>query len=359
MFVKIDVRKLLSATILPAILLSSSYFFIPQLTKPLPEVLQIILPYLSFFVFIIGMVLSWVFHHSREFNLFLLFSIIYIALNKYIWTTGLKVDFQMTYLLLVTLIPVNYLLNYLLKERGILNRYGIRRIILLAVQLYCIAWLLENPYSPIKDFLTISLFKYSVFKITAISQPILIFIVITGLFILVRLLQTSSTLIAGILSSLIAITTAVHFYQQPQLATLFILLAGILLILSIIINAYSLAYLDELTNLPSRRALAQNITTLGKHYSIAMVDVDHFKKFNDKYGHDIGDQVLKKLARQLRLVRGGKAFRYGGEEFTVLFPNKNIHEAHLSCNDLCKSVEKSPFMLRDKKRPKTKEQDST
>ncbi|MDH5369229.1 MAG: hypothetical protein OEW99_04345, partial [Gammaproteobacteria bacterium] len=219
---KIDVRKLLSATILPAILLSSSYFFIPQLTKPLPEVLQIILPYLSFFVFIIGMVLSWVFHHSREFNLFLLFSIIYIALNKYIWTTGLKVDFQMTYLLLVALIPVNYLLNYLLKERGILNRYGIRRIILLAVQLYCIAWLLENPYSPIKDFLTISLFKYSVFKITAISQPILIFIVITGLFILVRLLQTSSTLIAGILSSLIAITTAVHFYQQPQLATLFI-----------------------------------------------------------------------------------------------------------------------------------------
>jgi diguanylate cyclase (GGDEF)-like protein len=357
--VKIDLRKLLSATILPAILLSCSYFFIPQLTKPLPEVLQVILPYLPFFVFIIGMGLSWIFHHSREFNLFLLFSIIYIALNKYIWTTGLKVDFQLTYLLLVSLIPINYLLNFVLKERGILNQYGIRRIILLAVQLYCIAWLLEHPYQPIKDFLTFSLFKYSVFKLTAISQPILFVIIITGLVILVRLLQTSSTLFAGILSSLIAITTAVHFYQQPQLATLFIILAGLLLIISIIINAYSLAYLDELTNLPSRRALAQNITTLGKHFSIAMVDVDHFKKFNDKYGHDIGDQVLKKLASQLRQVRGGKAFRYGGEEFTVIFPNKNLHEAHLSCSELCKSVENSPFMLRDKKRPKAKQQDST
>ena len=359
MFVKLDLRKLLSVTILPVSLLLCSYFFIPQLTKPLPEVLQIILPYLPFIVFIIGMGLSWIFHHCREFNLFLLFSIIYIVLNKYIWTTGLKVDFQLTYLLIVLLIPINYLLNFLLKERGILNRYGIRRFIFLAIQLYCIVWLLEHPYSPLKDFLTLSLFKYSAFKLTAISQPILIFIIITGLIILVRLLQTSSSLIAGILSSLIAITTAVHFYQQPQLATLFTLLAGLLLITSIIINAYSLAYLDELTNLPSRRALAQNITMLGKNYTIAMVDVDHFKKFNDKYGHDIGDQVLKKLASQLRQVRGGKAFRYGGEEFTILFPNKNIHEAELLCAKLCKSVENSPFMLRGKKRPKSKQQDKT
>ena len=84
-----------------------------------------------------------------------------------------------------------------------------------------------------------------------------------------------------------------------------------------------------------------------------MVDVDHFKKFNDKYGHDIGDQVLKKLASQLRQVRGGKAFRYGGEEFTVLFPNKSLNEAKLFCDELCKKVESSPFMLRNKKRPKT------
>lgn len=355
----IDYRKLFNATIIPIILLSLSYFFIPQLTKPLSEIFQTILPYLPFIVFFIGMGLSWIFHHSREFNLFLLFSIIYIVLNKYIWTEGLKVDFQLTYLLLVSLIPINYLLNFLLRERGILNRYGVRRFILLAIQLYCIAWVLEHPYPPLKDWITFVFFKYSIFKLTAISQPVLIAIIFTGTAIFVRLLHTPSTLTAGILSSLIAITTAVHFYLQPQLATLFIILAGLLIIISITINSYSLAYLDELTNLPSRRALAQNISTLGKYYSIAMVDVDHFKKFNDKYGHDIGDQVLKKLASQLRQVRGGKAFRYGGEEFTVLFPNKNLNEAELFCNELCKNVENSPFMLRDKKRPKAKQQDQS
>ena len=244
-----------------------------------------------------------------------------------------------------------------MKERGILNQYGIRRFIILAAQLYLIVWLLEHPYPALKEAITISYFKYSVLKITSISQPLLLAIAITGVIILVRLIQTASILVSGIFSSFIAITIAVHFYQQPQLATLFILLAGLLILISIIINAYSLAYLDELTNLPSRRALVQSISTLGKNYSIAMVDVDHFKKFNDKYGHDIGDQVLKKLASQLRKVRGGKAFRYGGEEFTVLFPNKNLSEARLFCDELCKNVENSPFMLRNKNRPKTKQEE--
>lgn len=354
----LDIRKLISVTILPIVVVLSSYYFIPQLSKPLPHALQIILPYLPFVIFLTGMGLSWVFHHSREFNLFLLLAVIYISLSKYIWNTELKVDPQLAYLLLVSLIPINYLINLLLRERGILNQYGVRRFVILAIQLYSIAWVLEHPYAPLKEALTLSYFNYSLFKLTTITQPLIFAIAVTGLIILFRLLQTSSVLIAGILSSYIAITTALHFYQQSQLAIIFTLLAGLLILISIIINAYSLAYLDELTNLPSRRALVQAMSTLGKRYCIAMVDVDHFKKFNDKYGHDIGDQVLKKLASQLREVRSGKAFRYGGEEFALIFPNKNLHEARLFCDELCKAVENSPFMLRDKKRPKTKQQNA-
>ena len=348
----IDLRKLFSSTILHIIILFASFYYTPQLTKPLPNVLQAILPYLPFVVFITGMGLSWIFHHSREFNLFLLFTIIYIALDNYIWNHELKVDSQLAYLLLVALVPINFIFNFLSRERGILNQYGIRRFLILAIQLYAVAWILEHPYPPIKEYLNFAYFNHHIFKTTDITQPLLAVLIISAFFILFRLLQTSSILVSGILASFISITTALHFYQQPQLATLFILLAGILILISIVINAYSLAYLDELTNLPSRRALNQSISTLGKRYSIAMVDVDHFKKFNDKYGHDIGDQVLKKLASQLRQVRSGKAFRYGGEEFTVLFKNKNINEAKLFCDELCKKVASSPFMLRNKKRPK-------
>jgi len=350
---KLDIRRLISITILPIVLLSATYFFLPQLSQPLPDILKIFLPYIPFIIILIGMGMSWIFHHSREFNLFLLFIIIYITLSNYIWNPELKVDSQLAYLLLVALIPINYLLNFFLKERGILNKFGIQRFILLAIQLYCIAWLLEHPYPPLKEYLTFPLIKLSTYKVTAISQPLLASILIVSVVILLKLLQTASILTSGILSSLIALSSALHFYQQTQIATIFIILAGLLIISSIIINAYSLAYLDELTNLPSRRAMVQNISTLGKRYSIAMVDVDHFKKFNDKYGHDIGDQVLKKLASQLRQVRGGKAFRYGGEEFTVIFPNKTLSEVQLFCKELCKNVENSPFMLRNKKRPKS------
>jgi len=67
---------------------------------------------------------------------------------------------------------------------------------------------------------------------------------------------------------------------------------------------------------------------MGRRYVIAMLDVDHFKSFNDTYGHDVGDQVLKMVAAKINGVKGGgKPFRYGGEEFTVIFPRRRLAEA--------------------------------
>jgi len=352
----IELRSLLKVIIIPTILLFCAFYFIPLFTKPLPDVIRLTLPYLPFIFLIIGLILSWIFHNCRAFNLLLLFVVIYVAIDKALWHPIIKTDSQLAYLLLVSLVPINYLYNLIAKERGILSQYGIKRLIFMAVQLGIIAALLVYPYPPVKETLNIIYFKETIFDQTAITQPLLIALAISGFIFIIRLLQTSDVLLAGILASFISITAALHFVQYPQVSTVFIILAELLIIISITISAYSMAYLDELTNLPSRRALTQNISTLGKRYTIAMVDVDHFKKFNDKYGHDVGDQVLKKLANQLRSVRGGKPFRYGGEEFTILFPNKNIDEARLFCDNLCKKVADDPFLLRSKTRPKTKEE---
>jgi len=349
-----ELRSLLKVVSLPTILLFAAFYHIPLLTKPLPDVIHLSLPYLPFIFLIIGLILSWVFHNCRAFNLLLLFIVIYIALDKTLWHPVIKVDKQLAYLLLVSLIPINYLYNLIAKERGILSQYGIKRLIFMVVQLSIIAALLLYPYPAVKETLNTVYFKHAIFDQTAISQPLIFALIISSFIYVIRLLQTSDVLLAGTLASFISITTALHFVQYPQVSTAFIILAELLVIISITISAYSMAYLDELTNLPSRRALTQNMSTLGKRYTIAMVDVDHFKKFNDKYGHDVGDQVLKKLANQLRSVRGGKPFRYGGEEFTLLFPNKNIDEARLFCENLCKKVAEDPFMLRSKMRPQTK-----
>ena len=84
-----------------------------------------------------------------------------------------------------------------------------------------------------------------------------------------------------------------------------------------------------------------------------MIDVDHFKKFNDTYGHDLGDQVLKLVAAHIdRVGGGGRAYRYGGEEFTILFPGKEADEAIPYLEALREEIEAYRIALRGADRPR-------
>ena len=80
---------------------------------------------------------------------------------------------------------------------------------------------------------------------------------------------------------------------------------------------------------------------------IAIVDIDHFKKFNDTYGHDIGDQVLCMVAARISKVAGdGQAFRCGGEEFAVIFRGASAKDAFEHLDALRQTMERSTFQLR-------------
>src|SRR5437763_927182 len=103
------------------------------------------------------------------------------------------------------------------------------------------------------------------------------------------------------------------------------------------------------------RALNEALLRLGSQYTIGMVDVDHFKRINDSHGHDVGDQVLKMVAAKLAQVGGGgRAYRYGGEEFAVLFPGKGAEECLPELEALRQVVEDATFILRSRIRSKRK-----
>ncbi|WP_226945514.1 GGDEF domain-containing protein [Pseudomonas sp. EggHat1] len=122
----------------------------------------------------------------------------------------------------------------------------------------------------------------------------------------------------------------------------------LMLVAAVAHEAYQMAFRDELTGLPGRRALNERLQRLGRDYVIAMVDVDHFKKFNDTHGHDVGDQVLRLVAGQLRKVGGGgKAYRYGGEEFTLLFPGKSVEQSLPHIEAVRLAIEQYRMQLRD------------
>jgi diguanylate cyclase (GGDEF)-like protein len=97
-------------------------------------------------------------------------------------------------------------------------------------------------------------------------------------------------------------------------------LFGLAMAVGLFLLYWQRVYLDELTAIPNRRALDEAMTHLSGPWAMAMVDIDHFKKFNDSYGHDQGDDVLRLVARHLAESTNGRAYRYGGEEFCVLCP---------------------------------------
>ena len=121
-------------------------------------------------------------------------------------------------------------------------------------------------------------------------------------------------------------------------------------------NAERDARLDPLTSLYNRRAfedLVYPIWEIGKRsnkfMSVMLIDIDWFKGINDKYGHDMGDKVLKKVAEEIKgQVRGSDiTFRWGGEEFLVFLPNTRVHYAkqiaenlrvHLFTHDINKFI---------------------
>ena len=97
-----------------------------------------------------------------------------------------------------------------------------------------------------------------------------------------------------------------------------------------------LANTDVLTKLCNRRCMLNMLTRetdrslrTGKPLSLAMIDIDHFKKINDTYGHSLGDKVLIEFSRQVQLSLRpyDQAARFGGEEFAIILPETNLEQA--------------------------------
>lgn len=104
---------------------------------------------------------------------------------------------------------------------------------------------------------------------------------------------------------------------------------------------------DPLTGLQNRRSLDERITAIGSSeeiISVIIADIDHFKGFNDAAGHQAGDRCLNSVATLLQktLVEAdATVFRYGGEEFLVLLPGRDFHDARVVAEKLRLSIERA------------------
>lgn len=112
---------------------------------------------------------------------------------------------------------------------------------------------------------------------------------------------------------------------------------------------------DALTNLPNRRAIdreLEKIAEAGKLLSVAFCDIDHFKAINDKYGHAVGDRVLKVVAETLaETLNPHTVGRFGGEEFVVVLPETDAASAFELVERARTALSQRHFRVRDTDEP--------
>ena len=134
--------------------------------------------------------------------------------------------------------------------------------------------------------------------------------------------------------ALLAAALALALWQDASRALMALAASGSIIVLGLLYGAYRMAFVDALSGLRNRRALDEAMEKLSGRYAIAMVDIDHFKSFNDTHGHAAGDVVLREVAARLRRHAGGAPYRYGGEEFCIVFEDAAVERA----DDLLEAV---------------------
>jgi GGDEF domain-containing protein len=337
----------------PAAVLASALLFasqIPVFSPATQEMLQII-PYLALSL---GLLLSLYFNRGRVVILFLLLGLTYWSLGAYLPTLNLDLATTGLLVVLLALLQFNIALLSFMKERGVLSPGGRMRLVFFLLQVIAVCWgansgemariTFTEPVVP-RAFLS-SLHGWHFFL------PLASFLV-TALIMWKR----RAPIEAGFFGVALAIAMAFNEVGEGIALPLYFSAAGVILIISVLQDSHNMAFRDDLTSLPSRRSLNEQFMSLGKPYVIAMVDVDHFKRFNDTYGHDVGDQVLRMVAIKLDAVGGGgRAFRYGGEEFTIIFQRKKIEEVLPHLEDLRKAIAAYKLNLRGTDRPADSEE---
>ncbi|MEW6594250.1 MAG: GGDEF domain-containing protein [Thermodesulfobacteriota bacterium] len=295
---------------------------------------------------VLSFLLGWRFNRSR-----LVYGVLLLFLADRLLLAGTAAGgaaAQASFWLLAVALPVNFLLLSLLRERGLFTPLGGCRLLAIAVQAGLVGYLaLQEPAEVVAQLAAGNLaLPFGFF----LSVPVALILLVAAVVICWRFARHRDPLEHGIFWALAAVGVALAV--GSPLASCYLAVAGLVLLVGAMESAHGMAFRDELTGLPGRRALNEAMLRLRGDYTVAMVDVDHFKNFNDQHGHDIGDQVLRMVAGKLRQVRGGgKAFRYGGEEFTILFSGKGREEAMPHLEAVREQVAAARFRLRGAKRP--------
>ncbi len=334
--------------LLPGLVLATALWFRP-LVDQLAAEWRFLLENLPYVLAIFNLVAALQFKRLR-----LMLAAIGVAVLYWLIQSHLQVSLEQpgaarVYLSASLCVPAVGFFLLLLPERGVLNPYGLA----MAAACICIAALAW----PVAGRLLVGDAGFSVYfqahsqQWYAASTAASVLVVLACLLGLGRLLRYGSEADAAIILAVLSAHTGLAWLSLDHISVVTAVAGELCLAWGLLRSSHTMAYRDELTGLLGRRALNERLKTLGRRYSIAMLDVDHFKRFNDTHGHEVGDDVLRLVASRVKAVgAGGTAYRYGGEEFCIVFPRRDPEDCAAALEQLRECIADYKLSLRDRRR---------
>ncbi len=353
------IRPFMNRAFISTLVITAGIFTFALLVLPwaenAPPGLDLIRHYAAYPVLVITIILSLLFNQTR------LFFVLYLTAIFLMLILGdLKPPAfisQVDKYKFIQLVFLTYLLTLVfflaVKERGVFTAKGILRLVICtALPVIPLFLAMEQTYISTSG-LSLTIFPQEISQLLPLSDVTVALYIIVMAIVLLKLLFNPALLESSFFALLSGAGLALYFFPDIERVEFIFFMALLVVLVLILRNSFHLAYRDELTGLAGRRSLREQMNKLGSLYSMAMIDVDFFKKFNDRYGHDTGDQVLQMVADKIsKAGYGSKAYRYGGEEFTLVFPGKSVKDVLPCLEALRKTIAEEVFTLRAKGRTK-------
>jgi diguanylate cyclase (GGDEF)-like protein len=322
----------------------------------LPDAVQPYVQAYPYAVFGVGVVMGWYFNRSRIVFALVVLAMAGVALPRVGGDhAAVEGTSRALFLAVAALLPLNLAAFAMLKERGLFTTSGVSRLAAIATQVLAVDLTIRWEWNTPHEWLAYPLVDDWLTAWTSLPQVSLAAFGLAAVLLVARCVLRRDPIDTGFLWALVSALAALQGIRWGWAPSLLLATGGLTLIWALLETTYRMAYYDELTGLPGRRALNEALLRVGSRYAVAMVDVDHFKRLNDVFGHDVGDQALRMVAGRLSgITGGGKPFRYGGEEFVVLFARASAAEALPHLEAARRAIADASFILRGPRRPRKK-----
>ncbi len=304
----------------------------------------LLLPYI---LLSLVMMLCQPFNQSKTGISAMLMLLAYYLIQQNLQTPLAQSKTGLTYILLAILLPLNLFQLHFIPERRLFSRFGLIYLAVLGLQISW-GWLLVKHVEPNQDTEMWQTYFYTLGDFSPLPLVLILMLLSLSCASASIILKRNQGYDQATFICLLFSGLTLAQFQQPFISSVAFTVASGLLLLNLMSCSHELAFIDPLTGIPGRRAMETELKHLGRTYTLAMLDVDHFKQFNDQYGHKTGDDVLRLVAQFLLNINiKADVYRYGGEEFTILFKGKRKNQCLEALEELREAIANYPMHIRD------------